>query len=350
MAAGRRRRRRPKRSRRSSHFSRAIARPTSPGRSCTFAATRCRSGRTRHRCARSRAARGGRRKPSLMSTTTRSVRIACDASTRSGARGRLVAPSRHFFGLQAQFAARPKHRRTLHLRARLGFSAWASACAGLCRAAAVYIACAKRKPRSPNRRAADAHRREKKRYTPSRLAFCLHSRGGAWKERIARSPGDSIHGGSAQLTTHWRIEMTYQHLPKVLTFWVALARLMPAPRAFSQERIEQPERAERQERAEGVERRDRSEGVERAERSGRIDRPERAERVDRIERVEKLERMERPERIERVEKLERVERPERVERVERVEKLERVERPQRVERVERPQRVERPERVERRGR
>src|SRR6266550_154977 len=94
MAAGRRRRHRPKRSLRSWHFSRAIAQPTSPGRSCTFAATRCRSGRTRRRSARSRAARGGRRKRSLTSTTRRSVRIACDASTRSGSRGRPAAPSR----------------------------------------------------------------------------------------------------------------------------------------------------------------------------------------------------------------------------------------------------------------
>src|SRR2546425_4858535 len=54
----------------------------------------CRSGRTRRRSAPSRAARGGRRKPSLMSTILRSVRIACDASTRSGSRGRLAPVSR----------------------------------------------------------------------------------------------------------------------------------------------------------------------------------------------------------------------------------------------------------------
>ena len=79
--------------------------------------------------------------------------------------------------------------------------------------------------------------------------------------------------------------MRYQHVPKVLTLWVALALLIPTPRAFSQmgqhesrdrarpeqERIEQPERAERPERAEGV---------ERAERPGRIDRPERVEKVE----------------------------------------------------------------------
>ncbi len=82
---------RPRRSRRSSRFSRAIAPLTSRDRSCTSAATRCRCGRIRRRSARSRAARGGHRRGLRTSTTRPSVRIACGASTRSGSRGRLVA-------------------------------------------------------------------------------------------------------------------------------------------------------------------------------------------------------------------------------------------------------------------
>src|SRR5262249_10545760 len=135
-------------------------------------------------------------------------------------------------------------------------------------AASVYIAWRSKEVANRRIREAVTFTVSTQRYTPSALASCLHDerRHLEGVQRALTGPVDFAE--STQLHTHWRIEMKDQHVPKVFALGVALALLIPTPRAFGQrgqERVERPERVERVEKVERVERPDRVERVEKVE-------------------------------------------------------------------------------------